>query len=571
MHTHIIATEKTGYDALFDFFKKLDINNFHGVTGGGVIHFLKYISPSPSSQPYFMTLAEYSAGFAPLGSYLTTGKIAAGVATLGAATKLLACGLSDAKLHDIPAVYIVPAYDESLSGKASLQDPSVYGSNVIEQLKAECPTGLFVFDDPNKINQQLANAEQQLKLCKPVVFVIIHSALSQFIPDNSLNKDITIAPAETPVHNLNKFIQNFKQASQSKKITILIGEEMARYADSKHLVNQLSEKLKSYLIWSMNGANAVDHDNPYGYGYLGFGGNDLASNHFKNMNSNDTLLVLGACPDEYTMNLANFTAGDTFYCTNIQGSYGQLNNSFEHRADHNYEQINYPLSEFILEILKPEHSFENIHAPMAPQNLNTRTVLPPKESFTNMEHFYLALDKWWPKNSITFSDVCLAYKDRQYITQRPNNNVDFYSLYRGSAMGYVLGAAIGSKVADREKNVFAFTGDGCFKLFAGSLAEAANLGITLFVLDNSMFSIVEQGLQTILPDTPPEFWHADVKPIDYCLLAQACGWRSAKLNIDLSNLNELLDGTLNQSQSLLIEVKVDPHQLLGRNPRAHNL
>lgn len=101
------------YQFLIDTLKSWGITLYTGVTGGGVIHYLKYLDTlhdTSSGKPEFFTFGEYNAGFVPLGYYLASGKIAAAVATTGAATKLLACGLSDAKLHDIPAVYIVPLY-----------------------------------------------------------------------------------------------------------------------------------------------------------------------------------------------------------------------------------------------------------------------------------------------------------------------------------------------------------------------------------------------------------------------------------------------------------------------------
>lgn len=572
MHLKSFNKETDGYKVLFNFFKKLEITQFFGVTGGGVVHFLKHIAPySNSDEANLFSIGEYTAGFAPLGYYLTNKKIAASVSTLGAATKLIMCGLSDAKLHDIPSIYIVPAYDTTLDGQASLQDSSIFGSNVIEQLYAECPDSVFVFNRENDIYEQLARAELALKEHKPVVFVLNHSALTQ---PTSYERKTHSPTAITTSSNGNaqyEFLAELFDATQGKKLTVLVGEEMNLYPDSKNLLSQLSEKLKPYIIWSMNGANSVSANNKYGYGYLGFGGNDLANNHFNQLGAEDVLLVLGACPDEYTVNLQNFSADHTFYCTNIKNAYGQVQGSLQHRAQGKYSQLNYPLDSFIHDLLADQSNLENIPAPVAPENLNTRIISASDQGFTHMEHFYQRLNTWWPKNSIAFSDVCLAYKDRQYVTQRPNDNIDFYSLYRGSAMGYVLGAAIGAKIATPDKNVFAFTGDGCFKLFAGSLAEAADLGITLFVLNNSKFSIVDQGLHTILPDIPTEYWHSEVKPIDYCKLAEACGWRSNKLNVDLSNLEDLLDSTLESNQSLLIEVTVDPNQILGINPRVHNL
>ncbi|MGE8540339.1 MAG: thiamine pyrophosphate-dependent enzyme [Acinetobacter sp.] len=562
----------TGYNLLFDFFAQHQIQSFFGVTGGGVIHFLKHIPPYPHGETSFYNLAEYSAGFAPLGYYLATGKIAAAVATLGAATKLLTCGLSDAKLHDIPAVYIVPAYSEDLAHKAALQDSSQYGSNAIAQLKAECPEAVFVLHDISQLRTSLEFASMQLQRSKPVVFVLIHASLAEPINNSTAFAIPQLNPlAQTAPSPLKDFSSALAKASKNKRLTVLIGEEMARYPNAKKLSTQLSEKLNPYIICSMNGANAVDRDNPCNYGHIGFGGNDIANKHMQSLDENDVLLVLGACPDEYTMNLYNFSSGDTFFCTGIPDAYGQFKASFQHRAEHRYFHLNAPIDTLILKLCSHDYDFQNLKAPCSPPSLNTREISAPQAGYADMKLLYERLDQWWPEHSIAFSDVCLAYKDRHYITQRPNNHIDFYALYRGSAMGNALGLSIGAKLADQSKNVFAFTGDGCFKLFSGSLAEAADLGLVLFVLNNQKFSIVEQGLHTILNDVPPKYWHAEVKSLDYCMIARASNWNGVKLNTDLSNLESILNESLVQTKSLLIEVPVDPHQILGINPRVHNL
>lgn len=146
------------YQFIINTLTKWKITLYAGVTGGGVIHFLKYINPLSevfADHPSFLTIGEYSAGFIPLGYYLGNGRIAAAVATTGAATKLISCGLSDAKLHDIPAIYIIPITGKSTSGFSSLQDTSEYGSNILLQLQAELPDSVFILDSKTTLEEKL--------------------------------------------------------------------------------------------------------------------------------------------------------------------------------------------------------------------------------------------------------------------------------------------------------------------------------------------------------------------------------------------------------------------------------
>lgn len=60
--------------------------------------------------------------------------------------------------------------------------------------------------------------------------------------------------------------------------------------------------------------------------------------------------------------------------------------------------------------------------------------------------------------------------------------------------------------------------------------------------------------------------------VDYQGVALSFGWNAARLLPDLSNLSDVLDQIEpTMERSLLIEVPIDPNQLLGSNPRLVNL
>ncbi|MFC3158823.1 thiamine pyrophosphate-dependent enzyme [Chryseobacterium arachidis] len=228
------------------------------------------------------------------------------------------------------------------------------------------------------------------------------------------------------------------------------------------------------------------------------------------------------------------------------------------------------MNELVEDIQREEYS--NIPAEKAPQNLNKTAFNVSRKGYVDMVDLYTKLDYLWPENSFAVKDVCMVYKDHQYVISRPNDNIDFISLYRGSAMGGAFGVAVGAKIAAPEKNVYCFTGDGCFRLFAGNMAEAADLGIVVFLLNNRTLGIVSQGLQKVLPDMDEEAYHSYLKSIDYCAVANSFGWKSFKLLSDLSNLKYIFEQiNPGMRQSVLIELDVDPDQNLGNNPRLKNL
>ncbi|WP_426746250.1 thiamine pyrophosphate-dependent enzyme [Myxococcus faecalis] len=579
--TNISSGELSGYDVVLRALSDWGVTTCTGVTGGGLLHFLQHLTPHPGRDeeprpeeaPRFFNLGEYAAGFTPLGSYLATGELGCCVATTGAATKLLSCGLSDAKLHDIPAVFLVPLCSTKSEGLSPLQDTSAQGSNIIHQLQAELPGGVFVLDQRTAVVDQLRQAQQRLQQSKPVVLVIEPNRLKLPAGVESCHFP-PLRPSTPRTEEVRDFVKSFHAAAEGRRVVILAGEELARVPRAPKLTTRLCEQLGAALVWSINGANGVERRNPLGHGYISFGGNDAAMDLWKSLGEDDVLLVLGACPDEYTVNLQPYPAGKTFVVTGIEDGYGQLKGSFGHRARHEFHQWVTPLDSALHALV--EH-FQ--YAPPrtrralpAPENLNHSPRRPPRTGCVDLRQLFARLDERWAPGTLGFDDVCLSYKDRQYVTQRPHPNARFFSLYRGSAMGNVLGLCIGARLASPDSHVVGFTGDGCFRLFAGCLSEASRLDLLLFVLDNSSYGIVEQALPDILPGLPGPRRHTQLTQMEFGDIARACGWVAFDLKPDLTNLDAILSlHRARAGQSILVTIPVDSEQVLGLNPRAGNL
>lgn len=551
------------------------INSYVGMTGGGVIHLLKHLKPITNiNQPKgFFTMSEYASGFVPLGYYLASKKICAAVATTGAATKLLTCGLSDAKLHNIPAVYIVPTSEKDSWGLNPLQDSSPYGNNILGQLLAELPESTFLLDRDFSPIEDLPKIYRALSGRQPIVFVLTKYT-EQINFDFSMFPQINTPLIDPEIIQIHQFQSMLRGATFGKRLVILVGEEMNQYEDAKELTTLLSHTLQAETIWSINGANAVSRNNKYGYGYVLFGGNDKAVDIFKSLGSNDVLLLLGACSDEYTTNMDKIAASHTFYLGSNTNKYGLFENSNRHLTEGKYDEIRGHIPRLLNHMIQEAKkiAYRNIPAKQAPKMLNNEPYQTARAGYVDMAVLYQKLDESWIPNSIAFDDVCLAYKDRQYVVQRPNDNIEFYSLYRGSAMGGAFGAAVGAKMGDPEKQVFCFTGDGCFRLFCGSMGEVADFGIVLFVLNNQVLGIVDQGLLKVLPNTEVSNYHASLRDLDYKKISEGFGWNYLSLDPDLNNFAELEQVIRTRStRSLLVEIPVDPKQMLGKNQRLANL
>ena len=567
----------SGNFALIDTLRRWGVTFFSGVNGGGLIHVTKHLEPflglqhAGDTTPRMQTMSEYVAGFVPLGYYLASGRIAGCLTTTGAATKLGSSGITDAKLHNIPAVYIV-ALNSTLSiGRSPLQDVSEHGMNVVPQLRAELGEACIVIDDITRLSDQLELAQSILAESKPVAIA--------FHPD-ILSKDIEVeVPRRERPHTFDqidadRFVNEFPALSRGRRVIIYAGAEASRCPGITDLTTQLSEMLCAPTVWSVNGANAISPENRYGYGYISFGGNDEAMKLWRSITPDDIVITLGFDSGEYSLNLSSIPAGHLWHFTAWNEPYGHKDGDFRHRVDGDYRVVRGDIEKTLAEVLpRLKGRLTDRPGVRIPTDLNTRTISREvRPGCVDAIEFYGELHRSWRPHSIGFDDVCTAYKDRQYVAQRPHPSMPFHTVHDGSAMGGAFGLGVGARAADPSLHTFVFSGDGCWRLYGGALAEAANLGMNLFVINNGTYAIVDKGLEVVIPEFDKSRYHGKLPSIDFVAAAKAHGWDGYRLRADLGNLDEILDACYAASgRSVLVDVPIDADQVIGLNPRLYNL
>lgn len=568
----------SGNFALIETLRQWGITFYAGVNGGGLIHVAKYLEPftdlaqAADGVPRMHSMSEYVAGFVPLGYYLASGRIAGCLTTTGAATKLGSSGLTDAKLHNIPAVYIIALNSTMSIGMSPLQDVSAHGMNIVPQLEAELGDGCIVIDDITQLEERMGQAQRVLLESRPVAIAFHPDILSQVV---DLEVPAVQRPREFEHRDVEAFLEVFPAQAAQRRVILYVGAEAARYPGMAALTTELSAALRAPTVWSVNGANAVARDNPYGFGYISFGGNDEAMKLWRSLHRDDIVIALGFDSGEYSLNLAKIPAGCVWHFTDWKEPYGHLNGEFRHRAAEDYRVVRGDLDLIVRAILprlkqQGQRPWPEISLP---RSLNTRVLSREvRAGCVDFIGFYEALDKRWRPHSIGFDDVCTAYKDRQYVTQRPHPHIPFHTVHDGSAMGGAFGLGVGAKIADPSRHIFVFSGDGCWRLFGGSLAEAAGLDLRLFIINNGTYAIVDKGLEVVIPEVDKRRYHGKLAGIDFVGAARAHGWEGFRLRPDLSNLAEIMDACYTPTgQSILVDVPVDPDQVIGLNPRLLNL
>ncbi|HEX3629777.1 MAG TPA: thiamine pyrophosphate-binding protein, partial [Candidatus Dormibacteraeota bacterium] len=327
---------------LIETLRRWGVTGYAGVNGGGLIHVTKHLQPfeDPAQArdgiPRMLTMGEYVAGFVPIGYYLASGRVGGCITTTGAATKLAGSGMTDAKLHNIPAVYIV-ALNSTLSiGHAPLQDVSIHGMNIVPQLQAEFGEGCVVIDDIDSMDEQLDRAQSVLLESKPVTICFYPDILSK---PAAVDVPSRRRPRGFRQQDVDRFVDEFPRIANGRRAIVYVGSEAARWPGIQALTTQFSTMLQAPTVWSVNGANAVSAENPYGFGYISFGGNDEAMKLWRSIGPDDCVITIGFDPGEYSRNMAAIPAGDVWHFTGWTEQYGHIAGEFRHRVKGNYHVV----------------------------------------------------------------------------------------------------------------------------------------------------------------------------------------------------------------------------------------
>ncbi|PAB58240.1 3D-(3,5/4)-trihydroxycyclohexane-1,2-dione acylhydrolase (decyclizing) [Anaeromicrobium sediminis] len=178
------------------------------------------------------------------------------------------------------------------------------------------------------------------------------------------------------------------------------------------------------------------------------------------------------------------------------------------------------------------------------------------------------LDKLLDKDAIVVGAAGSLPGDLQRLW-RPKSPNTYHMEYGYSCMGYEVPAALGAKIAEPEREVYAFLGDGSYMMLHSelptSIQEKKKINIILF--DNMTFGCINnlqmyQGMGSF--GTEFRFRNEDtgkldggLVPVDFAMNAASYGAKTYKVNT-LEELRFAIEDSKKQSVSTLIDIKVLP-------------
>ncbi|MGM7720036.1 thiamine pyrophosphate-binding protein [Metabacillus sp. Hm71] len=299
--------------------------------------------------------------------------------------------------------------------------------------------------------------------------------------------------------------------------------------DAVDEVLELAELVNMPIITTPQAKGLIRDDHPLFKGVFGFAGHEQAS-RLINEGYGETLFVIGSSLGETATNNWNGNLTKNRYFIQLDIDQSVFNRKY---------QVDLPivgdadlsLTAIIEKVKKrvtDKHFYfpkeETIHEDEDQKEFNTQNVLS-------------ALQKLLPETTRYTVDIgeFMSYVIHYMNVKAPHTfdiNVHF------GAMGTGIGSAIGSKLAEPERDVVCITGDGCFFMHGMEIltAKEYQLPIIFVVMNNARLGMVYHGHNLQYQRSHSCF---EQEPVNISAMAEAFGIRSARIQ-QLDHINPFL-------------------------------
>jgi acetolactate synthase-1/2/3 large subunit len=507
-----------------------------GIPGAATLHLYDALYDSPIK--HILARHEQGAAFIAQGMARTTGKAAVCIATSGPGATNLITAIADAKADSIPLIAITGQVARSMIGTDAFQEVDTFGLTL----------------PITKHNYQVTHAEELLSII-PEAFRIAESGrpgpVLIDIPRDIQNEEIDL-PHMPPVSELetlpnlssDSLTRALDMISQATKPVILAGGG-ACTPKTASILRQFAEKTNIPVANTLMGSGTLPRSHALSLGMIGMHGERWTN---LVLNEADLIIALGTrFGDRSTGKLDQFCPHAQFIHVDIDAS--EMNKL---RAPE-------------LSIIGDSFSFLNalLDAPIAPRSstwLNEiaqlRDTYPPKlpDDPNHPRHLIRDLGALLPDDTLITTDVGQhqMWVAQSYPFAHPRTFLTSGGL---GTMGFGLPAAIGAALANPDKRVICFSGDGSIQMNLQELATLAelNLNVTVIIFNNRHLGLVRQ-IQQLYFNKRYSATVFECNP-DFAAIAQAYGIKGITLN---SPTAETLFSALEQKGPCVINAMTEP-------------
>ena len=534
----------TGAQILIECLAEQGVDTVFGYPGGSVLNIYDELYKNSDRITHILTAHEQGASHAADGYARASGKVGVCIATSGPGATNLVTGIATAYLDSVPVVFITGNVNVNLIGKDSFQEADIAG------ITTPITKHNFIVKDVRELALILREAFDIARSGRPGPVLVdipknVTAETTEYtaeVIDTTKKTDELDASAEAGIRELAQMIQ------RSSKVFLLCGGG-ALLSSASDEVRELSELIKAPVGCTLMGTGSIPSSHPNFTGMIGMHGTRATN---VAVSEAELFLSLGSrFNDRVTGDVNKFCKNAKIVQIDIDAAEINKNIRSAHhiRGDVKVvlKQLLKLLKNEVIETQQREAWLTAIQALKMPVRAQKYQAFTPKAIISQVQ-------QQLPKDTIIVTDVGQhqMWAARYYHYEMPGT---FITSGGFGTMGYGAGAAMGAAIAQKNRRVVLFTGDGCFRMNSNELATMQHYGVPVIivVMNNGVLGMVRQW-QTVFYEKRYSQTNLDRGP-DFSLLAAAYGLKGYPC-CSLEQFDEALAKALASNETTVIDCHI---------------
>lgn len=534
-------TRFTGAQLIVHLLERQGITTVAGIPGGTVLPLYDALSQSTQIR-HVLARHEQGAGFIAQGMARTQGKPAVCMACSGPGATNLVTAIADARLDSIPLICITGQVPSSMIGTDAFQEVDTYGISI------PITKHNYLVRDITELPQVISDAFRIAQSGRPGPVWI---DIPKDVQTAEIEIDVLPEPGErapAPEFSAESVRDAAAMINAAKRPVLYLGGGAINAADE---IRQFAEKANLPTTMTLMALGMLPKAHPLSLGMLGMHG-ARSTNYI--LQEADLLIVMGA-------RFYDRAIGKTEqFCPNAKIIHVDIDRAELGKIKQPHVAIQGDVADVLAQLIPQTDATDRADWRQMVADLQREFPGAIPTEGDPLSHYGLinAVAACVDDSAIITTDVGQhqMWTAQAYPLNRPRQWLTSGGL---GTMGFGLPAAVGAALANPDRKVISFSGDGSLMMNIQEMATAAEnqLDVKIILMNNEALGLVHQQQslfykQGVFAATYPGM-------INFMQIAAGFGLHTCDLNAE-EDAHAALQAAISRPGPALIHVRIDPEQ-----------
>lgn len=534
-------TRFTGAQLIVHLLERQGITTVAGIPGGTVLPLYDALSQSTQIR-HVLARHEQGAGFIAQGMARTQGKPAVCMACSGPGATNLVTAIADARLDSIPLICITGQVPSSMIGTDAFQEVDTYGISI------PITKHNYLVRDITELPHVISDAFRIAQSGRPGPVWI---DIPKDVQTAEIEIDVLPEPGErapAPEFSAESVRDAAAMINAAKRPVLYLGGGAINAADE---IRQFAEKANLPTTMTLMALGMLPKAHPLSLGMLGMHG-ARSTNYI--LQEADLLIVMGARFDDRAIGKTEQ------FCPNAKIIHVDIDRAELGKIKQPHVAIQGDVADVLAQLIPQTDATDRADWRQMVADLQREFPGAIPTEGDPLSHYGLinAVAACVDDSAIITTDVGQhqMWTAQAYPLNRPRQWLTSGGL---GTMGFGLPAAVGAALANPDRKVICFSGDGSLMMNIQEMATAAEnqLDVKIILMNNEALGLVHQQQslfykQGVFAATYPGM-------INFMQIAAGFGLHTCDLNAE-EDAHAALQAAISRPGPALIHVRIDPEQ-----------